>query len=44
VFFADTGARDEPGIVTVQEYGSSSRLTPGLVSTKTTALLAVVDW
>ena len=39
VFFADTGANPSSGIVTVQEYGSSSTPRLGLVSTKTTPLL-----
>jgi uncharacterized integral membrane protein (TIGR00697 family) len=37
VFFADTGTIPSSGIVTVQEYGSSSAPRPRLVSTKTTS-------
>jgi hypothetical protein len=40
VFFADTFALPAPGVVTVQEYGSSPRHRHRSVSTKTTSLLA----
>ena len=39
VFFADTFALPAPGVVTVQEYGSSPRHRHRSVSTKTTSLL-----